>query len=65
MKNKKVKKRPTVVSVIAMDSWNGPEVLFEKRFVYRANALKYCKKFNSKNTLSYVPECYEVAKIKE
>jgi hypothetical protein len=64
MKNKnKNKKNKIIVSVIHYDRWSGPELCYTKEFAYRKNALKFCEKFNSKNTLKVVPDEYTVARI--
>jgi hypothetical protein len=63
--NTKIKKKKlkTRVTVILMDGWDGPEILYAKEFSYRKNAEKYANSINSKNTLDHVPSEYTIARI--
>jgi hypothetical protein len=55
------KKEKVVVTIIEHDSWSGPKVSEKREFATKASAEKFCKKFNSKNKLSQVPDFYEIA----
>ncbi len=63
MKRPKIKPTTTVLLTVR-DSWSGSSSIGERHFRTRPAALRFCEKFNSKNTATQVPEYYEIAEIK-
>lgn len=64
MKNTKNKKWSTFrTEKYSHDRWSGVRLLERKEFKSKAEALRYCKKINSKNTLPSAPEYYETATL--
>jgi RecB family endonuclease NucS len=51
------------VNIIARDRFSGPELLETKLFKSKDEAVKFCEKYNSKNTETHAPDYYSYAEI--
>jgi len=48
-----------------MDRWSGKKLDETKEFDTRQEAIDFCKEYNKKNNLDYVPDWYMVANLSE